>query len=182
MKMRKFYIFCLFFLGIAGLRPAISGDKHIKQLFSDLEIESLGKQKAPPFHLLTLAGDTLSLDSYDDSLLIVHFWATWCVPCRKEMPEMSAFADANDSLPVVFIGISVDDEKDVPKVPGAVQQMGVNFPIAIAAKGKIDHSYWTWGVPVTYFISTDRQILGRILGPRSWQDPKMLQLLRLLTR
>jgi len=182
MTARTCYIFCLFFLGIAGLRPAISGDKHIRQLFSDLEIESLGKQKAPPFYLRSLAGDTLSLESFGDSLMIVHFWATWCVPCRKEMPEMSAFAAANDSLPVVFIGISVDDEKDVPKVPAAVKKMGVNFPIAVAAGGDIDHAYWTWGVPVTYLISRDRHILGRILGPRSWQNPKMLQLIHLLTR
>lgn len=165
---------------VGGTLPVLPGDKDIARQFSRLGIEDMGEAAAPPFQLITLKGDTLSPTSFDGRLLILHFWATWCVPCRTEMPELQELSEIMSGLPIVVAGIAIDEEATRDQIPGALQQMEITFPIAEAAAGEISKDYWTWGIPVTYLINNKGRLLGRIRGTAKWTNADMLDLLNAL--
>ncbi len=86
---------------------------------------------APDFSLQDLQGKALSLSAYKGKVLIVNFWATWCPPCRREVPD---FIEAYKELQgegLEIIGISVD-EMTAPELQGWVTKMGINYPVALA--------------------------------------------------
>jgi peroxiredoxin len=178
-KMKWFHILT-FNLVVASVLPAMTRNKKVDKLFSELQIEKLSEEAAPDFKLTTLDGDTISLRNNQNKLIILHFWATWCKPCRKEMPELENLAQKLNGLPVTILGISIDEATDSNKVKQAVGELGISFPIAAKYTGKISDVYWTWGIPATYLVGASGKILGRMLGPRRWNDTKMLELLQLL--
>ncbi len=145
-------------------------------------IENLSDDTPPPFRLVTLNGDTISPKGLRGKVVVLHFWATWCKPCRTEMPALEALYNKvkEQHLPVVFVGISIDRPKDADKIPHALQKMGITFPIAPAFSGTIPGDYWTWGIPVTYIISPSGKLVGRIMGTRDWNDPTAIKLLNAL--
>ncbi|MFQ5629983.1 MAG: TlpA disulfide reductase family protein [bacterium] len=170
--------FLLFFAGALSYGDACGQEKTLKSFFSELGIESLANAKAPAFELVTLNRESISLKQYKDRLLILHFWATWCKPCRTEMPELDNLSKKLAGQPIAVLGISIDKKSDGPKISDAIKSMGIHFPIAAAYSGKISDAYWTWGVPVTYLINSDGKILGRLRGPRKWTDSRMLAFLQ----
>jgi len=147
-------------------------------------IEKLSDETPPPFRLVTLKGDTISIDRFLGKIVVLHFWATWCKPCRTEMPALEALYNKVEEqhLPVVIVGISIDRPKDADKIPRALQEMGITFPIAPAFSGTIPGAYWTWGIPVTYIISPSGKLVGRIMGTRDWNAPNAIKLLNALKK
>lgn len=173
--------------------------KRIEALMEALRVEPMGKRRAPNFTLQTLAGDTVSLRDFRGQVLVLHFWATWCKPCRTEMPELQRLADSlakqvastvqhadtrlaekQPATPIAFFGVSIDKREDAGKIAPALQQMGVRFPNAPAFAGTISDAYWTWGIPVTYLIDAAGRLVGRLRGSRRWTRPEFLELLRRL--
>ena len=119
---------------------------------ADLSAKSLDGQKV---HLKDLRG----------KLVVLNFWATWCGPCREELPMLIKTAQASVDQDLVFIAVSVDDSKTQAKVPGAVRQFGITFPVWVGAtpddlfklsKGE--------AVPATVFIDRDGTIESRVSG------------------
>lgn len=157
-----------------------SREKKIERLFTELGIESLAENEPPAYHLATLEGDSVSLAGLCGRFVILHFWATWCKPCREEMPELDTFFRQTKNLPVSILGISIDKPEDSLKVKKAVEIMDLHFPIARAASGKMPDVYWMWGIPVTYLIDQTGKMIGRIRGSPNWTGNKMRELLKLL--
>ena len=105
--------------------------------------------------------------------LIVHFWATWCAPCREEMPALVTFvkeikADRN----VEFLAVSVDEDWKV--VDGWLKERGItDLPLALDPKGDTAHVLGTDKFPETYFVSPSGEILRHVVGAADWNDPKL---------
>ena len=105
--------------------------------------------------------------------LIVHFWATWCAPCREEMPALVTFvketkADRN----VEFLAVSVDEDWKV--VDGWLKERGIaDLPVALDPKGDTAHVLGTDKFPETYFVSPSGEILKHVVGAADWSDPKL---------
>ncbi|RMG27733.1 MAG: TlpA family protein disulfide reductase [Methanobacteriota archaeon] len=137
-----------------------------------LGIDKLSETTPPPFRLITLNGDTLSLDQLDGKIIILHFWASWCVPCRKEMPELEKLYQTikNENIPAVVLGISIDKKKDISRILPTIENWQITFPVASIHHGEISSIYWTWGIPVTYIISPKGYLMGRIMGSANWQE------------
>lgn len=170
----------LVYSGIFLPLDGFAQNKQLKPYFSALNIEYLSNQKAPKFELVTQDGDTVSIEKLQGRLAILHFWATWCKPCKQEMPELEQFSDRIKELNVSLLGISIDKSMDSLKIAEAVEEMGVTFPIAPAYSGKIKDAYWTWGIPVTYFIDPKGKIIGRMRGSGKWLNAKMFEFFKLL--
>ncbi|MGZ5555977.1 MAG: TlpA disulfide reductase family protein [Candidatus Aminicenantales bacterium] len=86
---------------------------------------------APDFSVKDLQGNTLNLAAYKGKVLIINFWATWCPPCRREIPDfIAAYKELKDEG-LEIIGLSVD-EKTVPELTDWTRKIGVNYPIALA--------------------------------------------------
>ena len=151
----------------------------------DARMQELGFQlprravQAVSFDLQDLAGATHSLDSYRGAVVFLNFWATWCGPCRVEMPALQALherlATATD-----FAMIAVNLQEDAGQVQRFVAEMELSFQILLDSSGEIAATYGARTLPMSYLIDKDGSILARIIGIRSWDEPEFEQLFRTL--
>ena len=116
---------------------------------------------APAFKLETVDGKILQLSDLKGRLVILNFWATWCVPCIKEMPE---FEKVHQSLnpAVQIIGINMAESKE--KVGEYIKAHDLSFPILLDDFGNVSQEYEVLHLPVTYFITADGVIRDKIFG------------------
>jgi thiol-disulfide isomerase/thioredoxin len=118
----------------------------------------------------------LNLAAIQDKLVIVHFWATWCAPCRKEMPSLERLSQKLDPTKFALIGISVDEDVNL------VKEFKLKYGIQFAKFIDIDKSLSTghFGVsayPETFIISRDHRLLRHMMGEHEWDTPAMLKVL-----
>ena len=178
--------FVILILGCAFLllasRDLDSQERSAKSYFAEFNIEALSEKSAPAFHLRTVAGDTVSLEKLKGRIMILHFWATWCKPCRHEMPALESLFKESRELPIAILGISIDEKQDSLKIAPALIEIGITFPNALAFSGMVSKAYWTWGIPVTYIIDPNGHFVGRLRGSRDWASPQMLAFLQQLIK
>ena len=112
-----------------------------------------------------LSGKKVRLQTYRGKVVVLNFWATWCGPCREEMPMMVDAEKAWAAKGVSFIAISLDDNKTVQNVPGFIAKYHVEFPVWTgASSNELDAFRLGDGVPDTVFLDEDGVIVARVLG------------------
>lgn len=109
---------------------------------------------APGFTVTTLDGDTITLSDLRGSPVVLNFWATWCGPCRSEIPAFSRFAKAHPEVPV--LGLSVD-KTSPSKVRHTVREWGISYPVAIIS-GALQNKYDISTLPTTVIINPDGKV------------------------
>jgi peroxiredoxin len=131
---------------------------------------TLDDKKAPDFTLTTTEGKTLKLSDYKRKGVIVNFWATWCPPCRAEIPDMVELQKEYEQKGFSFIGIAVSDEEE--KVKAFVAAQKINYPIAMGTKelamsyGKFTDEGKITGIPTSFIINGKGEIVGHFVGGR----------------
>lgn len=116
--------------------------------------------KAPDFELKTLAGDTVKLSDLKGKKVMLNFWATWCPPCKAEMPAMEEFhKEAGDD--VVILAVNIDPHLDVKAF---IDENGITFPIPLDEEDKVNETYQVLSIPTTYFIDTKGNIGNKYIG------------------
>lgn len=124
---------------------------------------------APPFTLPTQSGKSMSLSSFDDSLVILHFWATWCPPCIGEIPELMDYAKRNRDRKVKILAISLDDSwEEAMKIFPKPSSIPENFILLLDSKAKVAEQYGSYNYPETYLVNRKREIIGKWIGPQEW--------------
>lgn len=113
-------------------------------------------QTAPGFTLQTLDGESVSLSDFEGKPVLLNFWATWCAPCRLEMPELDATAKDYADTGLVVLGINQEEPANV--VTDFVDELGISFPQALDADGKVGDAYGAYLLPITFFINPDGQV------------------------
>jgi peroxiredoxin len=119
----------------------------------------------PKLKLHDLQGDKQNLNPYRGKLIVLNFWATWCGPCKEEMPMLVLEEEHYRDRGVVVIGVSLDKPGDEAKVRAFIDQYKVTFPVWVG--GSVDDlDRWQMGpaVPATAFIDPDGNIEGRVEG------------------
>ena len=130
---------------------------------------------APDFSITDLHGNTLNLAAYKGKVLVINFWATWCPPCRREIPDLIAAYKELKGEGLEIIGVSVDDMTE-PVLLDWTRKMGINYPVAVATP-EIIASY----EPVDYIPTTiivDRKGLIRFRQAEMMDKDKLVQLFR----
>jgi thiol-disulfide isomerase/thioredoxin len=120
-------------------------------------------QPAPTFSLATLDGSTFDLAEHfanDGRPVVLNLWASWCPPCRAEMPEINTAAAQHPE--VAFVGVAIMDA--AADASAFVQQIGVTYTIAVD-DGSVDNAYPVLGLPATFFIAGDGTLLKTHVGP-----------------
>lgn len=119
-------------------------------------------QKAPDFTLTDLDGEQVSLSDYEGKVIILNFWATWCGPCRMEIPDFIKLQEKYDE-DIIFVGVSLD--QGGPKVVEKfVKQNGINYPI-LYGNGQVTNAYGgVRGIPTTFVIDQDFKIQRKYVG------------------
>jgi thiol-disulfide isomerase/thioredoxin len=133
--------------------------------------ESMAGQASPALELENLAGNAQSLDQFRGRIVILNFWATWCIPCREEMPILVQLKKEFRDRGVEIVGASADASDAVESVRNFSRDYGLNFPIWIGATIP-DMLRFGLGdeLPATVIIDSDGQIAYRILGPLTRKD------------
>jgi len=124
---------------------------------------------APDFEVETLSGDTFRLSDLRGEKVILNFWASWCGPCKEEMPEMQKFYEAyGDQVNVVAVNLTGNDS-GIDNVREYVDKHGYTYPVPLDKNSEIQDQYSVYNVPTTYFIGTDGKVQQPPkLGPMSY--------------
>jgi len=110
---------------------------------------------------VTTSHHLLSLSSFEGRPLVINFWASWCVPCRTEMPLLEA-AYRNEKGRVAFVGI---DTNDTPAAARSfLDKVHVSYPVASDTSGSLAVKYGLFGLPTTIFVAATGKVLGRHIG------------------
>jgi cytochrome c biogenesis protein CcmG/thiol:disulfide interchange protein DsbE len=135
---------------------------------ADLPVAPYPGNAAPDFTLSQLNGEPLTLSGLRGKPVIVNFWATWCPPCRRELPALqAAFETYQDKIG--FVAIDVKESSD--KVASFVDELGLTFPVVTDEGGQIsDVAYEVRGIPTTFFIDASGMIVARHVGPLDEAD------------
>ncbi|MDW8141734.1 MAG: redoxin domain-containing protein, partial [Candidatus Bipolaricaulota bacterium] len=136
------------------------------QIHRDEEGPYLGF-RAPDFELADLTGNYVRLSDLVGRPILLNFWASWCAPCRKEMPELQAFAhEYGDKIAVV--GVNWNDAHD--EVERFLNEYGVSYLNLLDTNGKVFVRYGLTGLPTTFFLDEEGIIRGKWLGSMTKTD------------
>jgi peroxiredoxin len=113
-------------------------------------------QPAPDFTLKTLAGPNLRLNEQRGQVVMLNFWATWCAPCKQEMPHLNRLHDKYRDTGFVLLGINVDD--DPAKAAADAAKLGIRFPVLLDGAKTVSRLYGLAAMPTTVVIDRDGQV------------------------
>ena len=148
--------------GALALPLIISSDQ--PATFDESESQAAANRPAPDFTLTDLNGNRVSLSQFVGKPVVINFWATWCPPCRAEIPHLIE-AYEREQGQVVFLAISVDEPERI--VRDFVEEQGMPFTILLDDGGKVASTYRVNSIPVTFFISREGEITARYVGQMS---------------
>jgi len=124
---------------------------------------------APDFTLSTPSGASLSLAELRGKVVLLNFWATWCVPCRKEMPAIEALYQRYKDRGLEVVAISLDKLAAAP-VEAFVQEVGVTYRIVLDPTWATARTYGVRGLPATFLLDRAGNVVMRELGERDWME------------
>lgn len=121
-------------------------------------------QAAPDFTLMDINGNAVSLSDFEGKVVFLNFWATWCRPCRMEIPHFIELIDKyGDDF--VVLGVAIDN-REFEKVPPFMDNMGINYPVVLDTKGVSNMYGGIRSIPTTFVISREGKAVEMIVGSR----------------
>ena len=142
---------------------------------SAVEADEMAGGPAVPFKLPARGGGQIELGALKGKLVLINFWATWCPPCREEMPSLTRLAQSFDPRSLEVIAVSVDDGWG--PIDQFLAQPSTPFRVALDEGAKISRTYGTSKFPESYLVDRDGKLRLKFVGPRNWMDPSMGALL-----
>lgn len=131
---------------------------------------------APDITISDLNGNKTRLSDLKGMVVLVNFWATWCPPCREEIPSMVVLNQAMSGKPFRMLAISID-EGGKAAVSDYLKRSGSPLPAFIDSDGKAGRLYGITGVPETFVIDKMGVIIKKVVGPLDWSDPSVVRFL-----
>lgn len=135
---------------------------------------------APAFAATTLGGDTVSVASLRGKVVLVNAWATWCVPCRDEMPALERLYRTYRSKGLVVLAVNQDEMPTIGgpttgyltgEVRGFVADMRLSFPVLLDPSNRLRDTYGYVGLPTTFLLDRDGRVVQKVLGAKEWDRP-----------
>lgn len=176
--MIKMFLVLLFALSV----NSFGVDKNVSNTHSnnaEATIIKIDKNKAPDFVLKSFDGKTVKLSDYKGKVVIIDFWATWCPPCRKGIPDLISIQNEYKK-DVVIIGISLDSEKTIKDVPGFVKSYQINYPIVYGNEKVVTDYGGIEGIPTAFLVDRKGNIVDKHVGlvPKDTYVNKIKELLK----
>jgi len=158
---------------------AVFGITLAVKLRSEIDLVGVGS-RAPGFRAVALAtGQPASLADYRGKVVLLNIWATWCEPCRVEMPALERLHRKLAGTDFRLVSVSIDKD-DSTVVRRFARQLGLTFEILHDRSGAIQQRYQTTGVPESFVIDRDGSIVKKVIGAAEWDAPVNETLLRRL--
>ena len=158
------------FLAVLALRPGFAQQEG-QQLY-----QVPGSPDAPDFSLTDIDGATHTLSAYKGKVVIVNFWATWCPPCREEMPAMQRAWEQLKDDDIVLLAIDIGENEDT--IFEFTANYPVEFPLLMDIDSRVIENWPVRGLPTTFVIDTQGRIVYRAIGAREWDAADILETIR----
>ncbi len=136
--------------------------------------------QAPEFELIDSDGNQHRMSEYLGQVMIVNFWATWCPPCRAEMPSMQSAWELLEPEGILMFGINVGENEDI--IFEFTANYPVEFPLLLDTDSSVIKQWPVRGLPTTFIVDPEGQIVYQAIGGREWDDPALLSMIRSLNR
>ncbi len=136
---------------------------------------------APGFSLRNLKGNRESLEKYRGQVVVLNFWATWCAPCRVEMPSFENLYRRYRSEGMTVLAITIDKNADA-KIKSFVEEYGLSFPVLLDTKGEVERLYPSMTIPFTYVIDRDGRVVARVDGAKNWESEETFEAIEYLLK
>lgn len=134
------------------------------------------KGATPDFTVVAPDGKKLSLKDFRGKIVFLNFWASWCVPCREEMPAMEKLYQEFKDKNFVVLAIAVKDRRQ--DAIDFVKELKLTYPIGLDPDGAAGVLYGAWGLPTTYLIGPKGEGLARAWGPADWHGANARKLIQ----
>jgi peroxiredoxin len=160
---------------IAGVLIAIatilgaseSSGAEVTELTQKLNLTAYSRRMIPPeFNGRTSEGRQVSLASQQGKLVLLNFWASWCLECRPEMPMFERLHREFSAQGLAVMGINA--REGTATIREYAKELGLTFPLILDPLGKINSTYGVIGLPTTFLIARDGRAVGLAIGPREW--------------
>jgi thiol-disulfide isomerase/thioredoxin len=130
----------------------------------------------PDIALGTLDGKKISLKDFRGKVVLLNFWASWCAPCREEMPAMEKLYQEYRNKNFAILAVAVKDSRQ--DTLNFVKELKLTYPVALDPDAKVGQEYGAWGLPVTYLIGPNGEGLARGWGPADWYGAPARKLIK----
>ena len=131
--------------------------------------------QAPNLDLLTLDGKKVNIPLSGNKPTVLNFWATWCPPCKKEIPVLEKFQkEHSDKISVIGVADYIGEKKDKSFVKNFVAKNGITYQVLFDEKGENFQKYGVLTIPTTYFIDKNGKIIYKKIGPLEKKDFDLL--------
>jgi thiol-disulfide isomerase/thioredoxin len=126
------------------------------------------------FPVTLLEGTTKNLSAYKGNLVLLNFWASWCGPCRIEMPSMQTLYQRYKNRPFAFVALNLGETKET--VRRFVDKQKINFPVALDEYEEAGFIYGVEAIPTSYLIDRAGNVVGGVQGSIRWDTPAVFAL------
>jgi thiol-disulfide isomerase/thioredoxin len=159
-----------FGLLIVVLAGAVSADEPaLAALLKTLDLRGYASRTVPPqFSGSTLDARQLSITEHRGTVIVLNFWASWCLECRSEMPVLERLQREFSSRGLAIIGVNARENKEV--VGRYAKELGLTFPLVFDPDGRINALYGVIGLPTTFVVGRDGRAAALAIGPRQWES------------
>lgn len=147
-------------------------------VFSCTAVTAVSSRKAAPdISLMDLSGKAVKLSDYKGKVVFLNFFATWCHPCREEMPSMERLNKALSLKDFKMIAVSID-RSDTGQIKNFIKKGGFSFLVLHDKEGSFAELYGVYSIPATFIIDKKGRIAQRVIGSRQWDSSENLAFIR----
>ena len=163
---------------------------YLKRLFTGIitvvaltqPVTALAESLYDKLPVTTLEGDAVDLNQYKGRLVLLNFWATWCPPCIKEMPSMQRLQDQFSEQEFQVVAVNLSQNATTVESFLMEQEFEFTLPVYLDEKGQGFKDLELQGMPSSFLIDQQGQVLETIVGGREWDEPKTVEILRSLVK
>ncbi len=171
MKKTVIILFALFFL-LSGASIGVD-----KKTLEDAGAQALAG-KAPDLAMIDSEGRATGMRDLRGNAVILHFWASWCSPCKREFPAIERIYQRFKDSGLTVLAVSIEYGADLTEMKRLASSLGATFPVFAVKHGNGVERYWSLGVPMTYFIDKNGNIAGRFAGEGKWTSAGVEKLIK----
>ena len=164
----KYSLLAIFIFGLPLFSSSALAEEQSRSIY---ELEK--KPVAPDFELKDVDGNIHKLSDYRGKVVIINFWATWCPPCRFELPSMQRAYEKLKQQNVEMLAVNIGEDADT--IFTFTADYPVTFPLLMDIDSKVSNQYPVVGLPTTYIVSPEGRLVYRAIGSREWDEQALLQ-------